>query len=469
MYKRLIAIPLCIIFCIAVFSSSVFALTLPNNSVAGDFSLSVTASGFGSTSQDGAALYVKLKDISYGTPFVEKSYFRYSVGGSYATGAFVDYSLTISNSKTVYIMCRTAALSAGQFTYSSISSYENTSGRYTDSNTFNTPIVDYYLDRSTNSVSNVVNQGTYSETFGLTFLRFDDVPAGTYTFRDTSSTSETGWDSNYPYNRRVFVWPTIGVFIISGESVSDVVDSYIAGDSSFSDTLSNLSTTLGNSISNSATDAEKQFHASLGQFELDRLVQASNDKNMTQIQNTLVPSLNNSVNSFASGSSTLEDSLTSLNNSFGSSLDSAETPEQALLVSTQYQIALKKLEIQAQIKAKNKLDSAISDDEMSQFDSYYQTEEDIIQLFDKEEFESKLDYQTWLLQLPTTEAIQYRQFFEYILNDSPWKYFILIPMMMTLVSIVLGTRIRLRGSDEAPKSDSFTSNYSGKWDYQNRG
>lgn len=445
MFKRLIAIPLCIIFCIAVFSFPVFCA--PSNDYSGSYPLTVSAKfSYASTSDMVGPHTIFLGSFNYGEQSIIQAFFRQAYSGGY--GVYADkisasYNLTLPTSKRVYFCARTGAISANSLDYSSLSPYFNSSESFSVTEYFDTPKIDYNVDINNGyTVMSTTTVSTSNISWGLTYLCFDNVPAGTYVISDSSSINQT--------TQKAYINLCPGVFITTGTSVTDVVNSYINGESSFSDTLSNLSITLSNSISNSTSDAEKQFQVSLGQFEMDRLVHASNDKNLSQVQNSLVPSLNISVNSFASGSSSLQESLSSLNSSFGSSLNSSETPEQALLVTTQYQIALKRLELQAQIKAAQNLDDAISDDEMDEFQDYYEAESTLIESFEIEQFKSQIALDTWMLQLPSDEAAEYKRFFDYILNESQFRFFVIVPMSCGLIALVLGTRIRLSGRREAP-------------------
>ena len=448
MVRRIFTIPLCVILTIAVFSFPV--LSVPSNDYSGSYPLTVSAKfSYASTSDMVGPHTIVLGSFNYGEQSIIQAFFRQAYSGGY--GVYADkitasYNLTLPTSKRVYFCARTGAISANALDFSSLAPYYNSSESFSVTEYFDTPKIDYNVDINNGyTIMSTTTVSTSNISWGLTYLCFDNVPAGTYSIIDSSNIQQS-----YANYQRAYINLCPGVFITTGTSVTDVVNSYINGESSFSDTLSNLSSTVSNSISNASSSAEKQFLVSLGQFEMDRLVLVSNDKNMSQVQNTLVPSLNTSVNSFASGSCSLEDSLTSLNNSFGSSLSSAETPEQAILVSTQYQIALKRLEIQAQIKAAQNLDDAISDDEMSEFQDYYESESTLIESFEIEQFKSQIALDTWMLQLPSDEAAEYKRFFDYILNESEFRFFIIVPMCCGLIGLVLGTRIRLSGRRESP-------------------
>lgn len=444
MYRRIFAIPLCIILCIAVFSFPVFGV--PTNDYTGSYPLTVSAKfSYASTSNMVGPHTIVLGSFNYGEQSIIQAFFRQAYSGGY--GVYADkitasYNLTLPTSKRVYFCARTGAISANALDFSSLAPYYNPSESFSVTEYYNTPKIDYNVDINNGyTIMSTSTVSTSNISWGLTYLCFDNVPSGTYVISDSSSINQT------PQKAYINLCP--GVFVSSGTSFSDIVNSYINGESSFPDTLSNLSSAVSNSISNSSTYAEKQFHVSLGQFELDRLVQASNDKSLSNITETMQPSLNNTIDNFVSGSSTLESALGSLASTFDTQLGLAETPEQAQTVAITYQVALKKLELQAQIKAAQNLDDAISDDEMSEFQDYYESESTLIESFEIEQFKSQIALDTWMLQLPSDEAAEYKRFFDYILNESEFRFFIIVPMCCGLIALVLGTRIRLSGRRES--------------------
>lgn len=448
MHRRICAIPLCIILCIAVFSFPV--LSAPSNDYSGSYPLTVSAKfSYASTSNMVGPHTIVLGSFNYGEQSIIQAFFRQAYSGGY--GVYADkitasYNLTLPTSKRVYFCARTGAISANALDFSSLSPYYNSSESFSVTEYFDTPKIDYNVDINNGyTIMSTTTVSTSNISWGLTYLCFDNVPAGTYSIIDSSHIQQS-----YANYQRAYLNLCPGVFITTGTSVTDVVNDYINGNSSFSDTLSNLSTTLSNSISNATSDSEKQFQVALGQFELDRLVQASNDKSLSNITETMQPSLNNTIDNFVSGSSTLESALGSLASTFDTQLGLAETPEQAQTVAIMYQVALKKLELQAQIKAAQNLDDAISDDEMSEFQDYYESESTLIESFKIEQFKSQIALDTWMLQLPSDEAAEYKRFFDYILNESEFRFFIIVPMCCGLISLVLGTRIRLSGRRESP-------------------
>lgn len=448
MHRRIFAIPLCIILCIAVFSFPVFGV--PTNDYTGSYPLTVSAKfSYASTSDMVGPHTIVLGSFNYGEQSIIQAFFRQAYSGGY--GVYADkitasYNLTLPTSKRVYFCARTGAISANALDFSSLAPYYNSSESFSVTEYFDTPKIDYNVDINNGyTIMSTTTVSTSNISWGLTYLCFDNVPAGTYSIIDSSCIQQS-----YANYQRAYLNLCPGVFITTGTSVTDVVNDYINGNSSFSDTLSNLSTTLSNSISNATSDSEKQFQVALGQFELDRLVQASNDKSLSNITETMQPSLNNTIDNFVSGSSTLESALGSLASTFDTQLGLAETPEQAQTVAIMYQVALKKLELQAQIKAAQNLDDAISDDEMSEFQDYYESESTLIESFEIEQFKSQIALDTWMLQLPSDEAAEYKRFFDYILNESEFRFFIIVPMCCGLISLVLGTRIRLSGRRESP-------------------
>lgn len=129
------------------------------------------------------------------------------------------------------------------------------------------------------------------------------------------------------------------------------------------------------------------------------------------------------------------------------------TVEQAnvlLNLATNYLHIAEQIELQ---KAKANMDQAISDGDIEEIQSYYDAEQQLISAFDQAKFKAQLDFDTWFTLLPPTETIEYKKFFDYILNDSPIKNYIMIPVSMGLVTILLGTGIRFVGSKRGDDHD----------------
>lgn len=105
------------------------------------------------------------------------------------------------------------------------------------------------------------------------------------------------------------------------------------------------------------------------------------------------------------------------------------------------------------IKAKANLEQAISDGDVQEIQQYYDAEQELISAFDQAKFQAQLDFDTWFALLPSDQTIEYKKFYDYILNDSPIKNFIMIPVSLGLVTILLGTGIRFVGSKRGENSD----------------
>ena len=131
----------------------------------------------------------------------------------------------------------------------------------------------------------------------------------------------------------------------------------------------------------------------------------------------------------------------------------AQTVEEAQAVTAVYQANLKQLELQSQFQLMEGLDGVLSDEEVQKSDDYYAAEEQLINAFDVAEFDAQLQFDNWFLLLPQKEAFDYKRFFDYLLNDSEIRHFIIIPLTMGLVSIIMGTRMRVRPSSGGKGDD----------------
>lgn len=282
-----------------------------------------------------------------------------------------------------------------------------------------------------NSISYTTSVNTSPTNYYITAEFYNDVPAASYTVIrrcDNLSASAINYDFAY------------GVYIYTDDP--STFDDYINGDISFEDAIDKINKETNVNVDNAPDLTGKLVALAIGEKQIQEIVQASDNKSLNDIKDVLTPVLDDIIEYYENGTIDLDAALEDSYTSYTNSLDSAETPEQGILVNTTYNNHLKNLELRANIRIRNLLLSIITDDELKMADDYYETEDTLIKKFDLEEFKSKLDFEQWFLSLPSDERMNYRRFFEYILNESPIRNFIIIPMYLGLISILLGTSVK---------------------------
>lgn len=357
----------------------------------------------------------------------------------------MNYSGTVPFTYDLYIAVLTSNLSFIQF--EGIDQYYYPAGNLQETLTVRSNLFNY------SSGSFVANTPfNVNTTESITFCYFKDVPAGTtFLVNDVNPYPPTGIAYVHAFSSAananvLFVQFVFGAYFgytkVSGD---DLVDAYANGSISLQDAISGINSIVKDSISGTTDYTQSTLNVLVGQSQIDELLRLSDNKSLSNVQQSIVPAFDSAIDSYIAGTVSIDDTLLNFNSILQDGLSSSDTVEQGTLVNTTYQLKLQELQIQAQLKAKNRLDDAISDEDVSQFDDYYASEDELIQKFDIADFKSQIDFDTWMLQLPTQEALEYKKFFDYILNDSPFRFFIVVPMTCGLISLILGTRIRLSG------------------------
>ena len=280
-------------------------------------------------------------------------------------------------------------------------------------------------------ISYTTSINTSPTNYYITAEFYNDVPAASYTIiRRCAEINSAAINYDFAY----------GVYIYTNEP--STFDDYINGDISFDEAINKINQETSVNVDNATDLTGKLVALAIGEKQIQEIVQASDNKSLNDIQDVLTPVLDDITQSYENGTIDLDAAMNDSYTSYTNSLDAAETPEQGILVNTTYNNHLKNLELRAQIRTRNILLSIITDDDLKMADDYYEAEDTLIKRFDLEEFKSKLDFEKWLLALPSNERMNYRRFFEYILNDSPIRNFIIIPMYLGLISILLGTSVK---------------------------
>lgn len=442
MARRVIAIPLAVAIAIAVFSSFCFATGIVNDAT-GTYSIIVTAEFNALTNVDYGTQSAIFDGFNFGRDYLSIMEVNYTHNGSGADLAVgnvreISYVIDQSNRNTIYIAVRTASLNAGDIDYSGLSSYyrpqlnltSNNTYRVYQENWFFTP--DPYIFQTT----------TYFDiSYNITYMCFQNVPKGTYTISD-SNYPITNLDSLSGSQYKAYF--LAGIYIDYFQDASSVVSDFESGDISYSDAISAIRDITDELISQATSTDEKIFITLQALYEIDYITNIQNNSSTSQIVDTFIPNLDNIIDGYISGSSSLDDTMQSLSSAYTEALSAAITPEQGILVNTTYQIKMQQFELEARRQAAAKVDSAISDDQLSEADEYYDSEEELISKFQVSEFESALDFELWFNTLPPAESTEYKKFFDYILNDSSIRMFLIIPISLVLVRIIFGTVLHLR-------------------------
>lgn len=292
----------------------------------------------------------------------------------------------------------------------------------------------FHFTTNNSVVSYTTTINTSPTNYYITAEFYNDVPAANYTvIRRCDNINSAAINYDFAY----------GVYIYTDDP--STFDDYINGDISFDEAINKINQETSVNVDNATDLTGKLVALAIGEKQIQEIVQASNNKSLNDIQDVLTPVLDNITESYENGTIDLDVAMNDSYTNYTNSLDAAETPEQGILVNTTYNNHLKNLELRAQIRTRNILLSIITDDDLKMADDYYEAEQELIDKFDIEEFNAQLDFDKWLLAMPSNERYQYRRFFEYILNESQIRNFILIPMFLGLISIILGTRIHVFG------------------------
>lgn len=428
MARRLLAIPLAVTIVIAVFLFPVLGTVPDSNNVTVQFQIWEYLTLYGR--EEPFLLY----DNTTGNTFCYgvRGYDRDENSNTLIVPMDKQYNavtISLSGTATVWIAVRTAALSSYDFSY--LSTYRNSSGDLT--HTFTNKVYPRYSCWWESG--EIISDGNMIENFNVTYLCFKDVPASNFSYIDRSIGTDSG---NYIYR-------VSGVYInrSSSGTVGDILIDYQSGGLSFSDALSSIRDITATNVSASSSADEKLFHVLNAQYTLDQLLIASDDRALQQLHDSFIPSLDSQISAYQSGDQTLVTTLTNMSSSYSSALASAETAEQGSMITSAYSFKVQHFRLIAEQMAADRLESAISDEEMQQASDYYASESELLSQFDFQAFKDTLSFDMWYQRLDLVEAASYKSIFDYIINDSPVRDFIVIPLTLIIVSVLLGTHIKI--------------------------
>lgn len=454
--KRHIAIPLLCVVLVAALSIPVYAaessstFPYPENNITGQGAVTFTAKSSSFPSEITGSQWLEFGDMwigFFGDPVGPGSY-----DSDYQVVSQLRFNLSVNVVGSFYIAVPASVVTDDD--YGDLSSYRDVSLDYTVDFGESWPGTLYVPNFNSSSFDISSSVGFVN----VLFVGFKDVPIGNYTI-----TSDL-FDSSY-------ATPCFGVYASGygsggsgGSGGTDTDDSGTGGGSGstgnsgyegFNNIVDKFQN--GNITYTEALDLLGDRYDFIHTTDIYQNLLYVNEYQMSVSKlNGLVSSsaadksaeldaqMSSTVNQFADGSIDLKGAMDSLSGDFTSALSGAQTVEEAQAVTAVYQVKLLQLESQNQVKFMEGFDAVISDEEIQNAKDYYAAEDELVNAFDVAEFDSMLQFEAWYLQLPSDEAAQYKSLFDYLLNDSPIRLFVIIPLTMGLVTILLGTRMRIK-------------------------
>lgn len=435
--KRHIAIPLLCVVLVAALSFPVFATSstfpYPENNVSGRAVVRFWPTG--ATVPDPPEIYGGYQ-LSFGELWT--GYFAPGASGSdyqsYSVYTDLSFTLEIYVGGDIFIAVPYNDYIGSNIT--ALSQYYDPSGDY--SVELGTQTVKYYIP-DLNNMEYVISETTAE--LNINFLHFTDVPPGNYQI-----SCESMWEGAGVM--------CLGIYVSQGDVYGSIVDQFANGSLSYTDAVDELF-----KYQESLTPIDNH-EAMVQALELQNNLAKLNNAASTVAAakaNDLDNRMGTVVDSFASGDVTMKQAMDSLQSDFSESLSGAQTVDEAQAVMAVYKVNMQKLELQGQFQLMEGFDAVISDEEVQRADDYYATEDELVNAFDVADFDAQLQFDLWWLQMPRSETIEYKKFFDYLMNESDIKYFITIPLAMSLVAIIMGTKIRI---DTGPDSESDGSHVS---------
>lgn len=458
--KRHIAIPLLCVVLVAALSIPVFATSFPEiNSPTFPYpENNLSGFGFVTVEYDLDPVCTLFNDLSFGNMFCglfvdpSNDIASFDTSLSFTLSVYVESYLYIAVNPH-YLMLWHDLGKLGEYR-DELLDYNVTLGN-------DWPVTVYTVD--TGSGSFIASSGTHATD--VSFLGFSDVPPGEYSITIyghctidlgpvvfgiyASGNSSGGGGTTDPDN------PGSGA---TGNSATvgynKIVDKYINGTYTYTEALDQL----GDRYDLISTDNIYQNLLYVNEYQmsvskLNGLVSSS----AAEKSAVLDVQMSATVDQFVDGSIDLKDAMDTLSSDFSTSLSGAQTVEEAQAVTAVYQVKLLQLENANQVKLMEGLDAVITDEEIQKADDYYTAEDELVNAFDVASFDAQLQFDLWWLQMPRNETIEYKKFFDYLMNESDIKYFITIPLAMSLVAIIMGTRMRTRPDRVVERSTTVDS------------
>ena len=433
--KRHIAIPLLCVVLVAALSFPVFATSsnfpYPDNDVSGTYDITF---------------------VYYNYDWTISSWSGSKSFGSLWTGIVIDETETQMSTSTVegdFVLNVTVGgpmYIAVSYAYLPYSASDNLSAYRDSANDYSVDLGDNWtVDRYIpNGTSFTIEPTTAS--LDILFLAYKNVPAGTYYFNYDVDSLDVGLGEAACF----------GVYASKGDEYQNIINSVATGSTSYTDAIDQIMDVYESTKANENGTPVDVHQRTINAIELtNTLEQLNMSMSSVAAQNAsaLSSKMGSIVDQFANGEINLSNAMNSLSSDFTSALSGAQTVDEAQAVTAVYQANLKKLEVRNELQMMQVFDDAMTDEEFQQIQDYYAAEEELVNAFEVAEFESQLQFENWFLLLNQTEAFNYKRFFDYLLNDSDIRYFIIIPLTMGLVSIIMGTTMRVRPSSRGNNDD----------------
>lgn len=399
---------------------------------------------------------------------------NYTSSNFYEDALYLDgqFTLTLTDSADIYFAYNAYEISNSSYDVvpqTGIESYRDSSKDFTDTN---------FIVRSGYLVSydgdeDEVSYTSYTPTsnYNIAYKCYSNVPAGTYLIE-------------YSYIYMPASGSFSGDFILGLYAVdptppgSDdppvgdpgILDGFKDGTYTFEQALDMLVNNMQDVLDNIMLSTEyKNFYVNYTSAMIEIL-----EKESDIIYNSSVSDFNDQgeviIDSFiASDSQDVSTYISSLTNLFSSVLEQASSAEQGTFLSSCFQNLLAKLQLAYEMS----LYDVVSDEEMNEnaadksyLKDLFADEDEAIEMFDRAQYESMLDFNEWISELKNYQ--QYRNIFEWFFSSSgDLRVFILMPFCFVLVSLLLGTTTVLVASERIRVRDEMRANLAVKKDYYN--
>lgn len=316
---------------------------------------------------------------------------------------------------------------------------------YDSSQSFSTEIFFNYEGTVFNYDENIVRTDISGSGYGevytnMTFSKCNNVPGGTYYITIPASHFQTVDPVNNP--RCAF---PICIYVDLMNAPSSIYDPWYDPNASLSENIDSINETLENAIKNATSTDAAIFYTNYANYQLDVVGRLSDEK-IVQSTSVMADSMDTIIKDFNDPEKDIEYSaaLGDLSDEYVDTLSAAESPEQGQYVTAVYVAKQQELTQYAIMQAGQRVKDVITDEDTSTLDEYIAAEKQIFSLLDVQEFNDTLAYHNWLYLMPGTEVAVYKLLFDFFVNDASWKYFILIPLMFSVIAVLMGTHISVR-------------------------
>lgn len=463
MIKRI----LCVICAVLVMLTlSVFVLSdVPRNNVRGSLNITSSVSYI-----EGSPLTINFDDVSipFGTTKLFDVYYRPGNGQTFYSDSTVlkgNFNLVVTEPCSLYLCVNNDSDTV--FSYdnvsSQLSSYRDSANDiYTEYIVPDTHISLFIQSTNGSYVLNPDANAFAGEQYPVVYQAFSNVPAGTYNL-------DFVYQRN-PAAPNYYCYFILGVYSVGLSPVDKYESGQITFDQALNSIISDMQTKLDEITSSDVVDYNQaQFVVSYAEYEIERIEHISDVR-----YNTTVSDFNDQgeviIDSFIlSDSQDVSTYISSLTNLFSSVLEQASSAEQGTFLSSCFQNLLAKLQLAYEMS----LYDVVSDEEMeenaadkSYLKDLFADEDEAIEMFDRAQYESMLDFNEWISELKNYQ--QYRNIFEWFFSSSgDLRVFILMPFCFVLVSLLLGTTTVLVASERIRVRDEMRANLAVKKDYYN--